>query len=408
MPLLRRIRLVGVEPPAARFLLLPLLGLLLLLGPGRAALFLHAPRRRGGLRRLLPLSPRPRPPRLLRLRRELFRLRFLHEAGDGLKRLRRRLVLGIGSSRVIFSSFAHLRPLLHRHHELRRQERREDEPQHGLLREECLGEVLADVKLAREDSGVVEDQGGGATPSQPAHVVRNVFGIEDEEDVHEHEHGAERCLQPEEDVGLEVLAARRACSYLRREDVVAEAKRAVGVLGEVFDHEEAEPEKRAHRYDGVLERPDGVGVVVEEVGRGFVLAEHVHQAHVAVRLAVAFVIGVKRVGPAPRRHPRLRCCLDEVVHAAAEEVPPRALVLHVIVDLGDDGVGALSVVELFVAVAVVVVVAAGHRVVELLTRARLHRHVFHIRHEGRLVHAPGLVQRRRRRRQRQEELHRGE
>ena len=50
-----------------------------------------------------------------------------------------------------------------------------------------------------------------------------------------------------------------------------------------------------------------------------------------------------------RRHPRLRCCLDEVAHAAAEEVPPRALVLHVIVDLGDDGVRALSVVELFVA-----------------------------------------------------------
>ena len=51
----------------------------------------------------------------------------------------------------------------------------------------------------------------------------------------------------------------------------------------------------------------------------------------------------------PRRHPRLRCCLDEVAHAAAEEVPPRALVLHVIVDLGDGGVRALSVVELFVA-----------------------------------------------------------
>ena len=46
---------------------------------------------------------------------------------------------------------------------------------------------------------------------------------------------------------------------------------------------------------------------------------------------------------------RLLAAVDEVAHAAAEEVPPRALVLHVIVDLGDGGVRALSVVELFVA-----------------------------------------------------------
>ena len=281
---------------------------------------------------------------------------------------------------IFFCFFPDLLPLLRRRDKHFGEERHDDELEDLLPCEEGLSEVLAYVELARQDGGVRHESRCNAAACDPAHVVRYVFGVEHEEEVNAcEERDAEDEPQPEQDVYLEISTARAARFHLGREGMLPQPVETVCVIGEIVDHEGAEPRERRGLEGRELERPDGRSVVRQEPRH--VALEQAHDALVVVLLTVPAVAFFEDVHLAARKHARLRRALDEVTRACAEQMPGNALVRHVVVDLHTDGVRLLG---------------GGARV-----SGRLRR----VGGERSLVHLRSLVQHRADRRPREEELH---
>mmetsp|Transcript_27579 Transcript_27579/g.37811 ORF Transcript_27579/g.37811 Transcript_27579/m.37811 type:complete len:246 (-) Transcript_27579:996-1733(-) len=154
---------------------------------------------------------------------------------------------------IFFSLPGNFRPFLRRSHQDIEEERDDNELENFLAREECLGTMLSTVELAWNHTHIFHRLLHFAAAHNPRHIMRHVLSIEDEEDVNAEPDRAKDHLQPIKDVRLEVLTARRLSLDLRCKDVVSQATRASVILGQVPDHEKAEPPVSAECDDGFLE-----------------------------------------------------------------------------------------------------------------------------------------------------------
>ena len=223
-------------------------------------------------------------------------------------------------------------PLLLRRDQHGGEELREDVAKHGLAGEQCLRQVLPNMELARQNGGVLHDLAHVGAPLDPRYIMRDIFGIEDEEHVHVFPLVGEQILRPLDQVQAEVHAVGGARFDLRREGVITDAVGLVLVLREGGNDEELGPLEARAGQRLELQRPYLVLALTVDTGAhkpelGLDLQKHVadHVAGEAV-FAVPAVAAFEGVVAHEPEYARLRRNLAVVVFEldVPRDAPPRA------------------------------------------------------------------------------------
>ena len=193
------------------------------------------------------------------------------------------------------------------------------------------------MELARQNGGVLHDLAHVGAPLDPRYIMRDIFGIEDEEHVHVFPLVGEQILRPLDQVQAEVHAVGGARFDLRREGVITDAVGFVLVLREVGNDEELGPLEARAGQRLELQRPYLVLALTVDTGAhkpelGLDLQKHVadHVAGEAV-FAVPAVAAFEGVVAHEPEYARLRRNLAVVVFEL--DVPRDAPARDVVVAL---------------------------------------------------------------------------